>query len=257
MSRAYSKMARATWSLAFVGAAGCARSPSPAHTPTPTPPPITVDESVGASHDESEDTKPGAFRWSASSVPPIRVVPLNHRGEPIPCVAGSIERPCDIEVTAQGELIQRSRSWSVVGRMGPGLAVHDPEGGQRLFALEPNGTLFGLGPFQRPDAAQMLFCRLTDEPALHCHHELRPAVAGRVWNETNCSAEFVARVKEGTVTVSSPAYPNEPPSVAAVVEPAPADDNAKALALFLLAMATVDLDTDHHTPYVSDPQVPR
>jgi hypothetical protein len=185
----------------------------------------------------------------------MRVTPLDHDGEPIPCVTDQDERPCDIEVTAEREVFYRSHSPAVAGMIGPALSLR--RGSEpAVFALEPTGFLVGLGLFQQPDAAQVLFCRLTEEPALRCHHEIGASVRDRVWNEENCSESFVARVDGGTIAVTFFGQSDAPPSVAARIEPPPADNTAKALALFLYAMEVVDRDVEHHAPYVVDMQVP-
>ncbi|MCC6336213.1 MAG: hypothetical protein IT380_19775 [Myxococcales bacterium] len=184
--------------------------------------------------------------------------PLDHEAQPWRCVPdGRNERPCDIEVTADGKVFFRDRSGAPAGVIGPDLSLRRGVSEPAVFALEPTGDLLGLGLLQRPDAAQVLFCRLTAEPALRCHHEFRTSLRGRIWNEENCSKSFVARVERGAITIAFPAFPDAPPYLAARIVPLPADDASKALALFLFAMEAVDRDTDRHTPYVDDMQVPR
>jgi hypothetical protein len=170
---------------------------------------------------------------------------------------GHNERPCDIEVTADGRVFYRDRSGAPAGVIGPDLSLRRTESEPAVFALESTGNLLGSGLFQRPDAAQVLFCRLTEEPALRCHHEFSASIRSRIWNEQSCSESFVARVDGGTITTTFSAFPDAPPYLAARIEPLPADDASKALALFLFAMGAVDRDTDHHTPYVDDVQVPQ
>jgi hypothetical protein len=190
------------------------------------------------------ETTPAPFQWGTRVIRPVRVIPLDHDGKPTPCVDGRKKRPCALEVTARGEVFDRFRS-SVGNVLSGGLSVN---GGQ--FRLAESGELVGTGPYF-PEGPQVLFCRMTKEPALRCHHEVRPEVRGLVCNEKDCKSSYVVRVEGATLT----AVVNDGADskvVAARIEPAPQDDSSRALALFLYAMHRVDFDVEHHTPAVDD-----
>ncbi len=228
------------------------QAPSQAHGGRTAPSVVEEHGDRGA----AQASEPGPFSWGAAAVRPIRVTPVNHRGQPVPCVAGGVERPCDIEVTGDRQVFYRSFSPAPAGVLGPGLALRRAEGSEAVFVLESDGALVGAGLFRAEGAAQVLFCRLTEEPALRCRHELRASVRDRVWNEESCAESFVAQVEGDAIKVTYSEHPGAPGLLAARIEPPPADDASQALALFVYAMEAVERDTEHHTPHVSDMQVP-
>jgi hypothetical protein len=190
------------------------------------------------------------FPWWPGEVDPIRITLLRHDGQPMPCVtfAGE-ERPCDIEVTEADEVYYRRYSEAPAGEIGPGLSLRR-EGVDGL-SLDESGAVLGRGLFHPPDAAQVLFCEMTAEPALRCAHDFSAAKGTPIWNEQNCGHSFVLRVDGDAIVVAFPQH-EDVPSVIAHVDPAPSSDGAEALALFLYAMELVTGDTTYHTPYVSD-----
>jgi hypothetical protein len=104
---------------------------------------------------------PAPYRWASAPLHPIRVIPVDHGGEPQRCRTNHDEHPCDIEATANGQVFYR--------------------------------------------------------------------------------------IDGGSITTTFPASSEVPPLVVARIEPAPPDDAAKALALFLYAMAVVENETRVHT----------
>jgi hypothetical protein len=189
------------------------------------------------------------FPWWPGEIRPIVVTPLRYDGQPTPCGTPEGTRPCDIEVTDAGEVYYRSRTAAPAGEIGPGLALG--RDGTIEFSLDESGALIGHGLFHAPDTAQVMFCEMTAEPALHCGHDFSAAAGTPIWNEGNCKGSLVLRVDGGEIVAAFPEYPGET-SIAARVEPAPDTDGAEALALFLYAMELVEGDTQYHTPYVSD-----
>jgi hypothetical protein len=209
----------------------------------------------GAPSQGGEGVVPGAFRPSAGFFGPIRVTPLDHDGDPVRCVTDEETRPCDIEVTRRREVYYRWASPAIAGRIEPGWTLRHEANGA-VFALEPDGTLSGNGLYHPGSRfAQVLFCRLTDEPALVCRHEIRDEDRERVWNVDTCRESFVVRASGGELRATLDRFPAEPPALTGRVDPPATSRDAQALALFLLAAQLVDYDTDHHTPYVDDPQV--
>jgi hypothetical protein len=188
---------------------------------------------------------PAPYRWASAPLHPIRVIPVDHGGEPQRCRTNHDEHPCDIEATANGQVFYRI--WTPrAALIGPDLSLRWARTEPVLFSLEPDGTLLGPGLFQALDTPRVLVCHLTSGPTLRCKHEFEESPK-RVWNSENCSASFVTGIDGGSITTTFPASSEVPPLVVARIEPAPPDDAAKALALFLYAMAVVENETRVHT----------
>jgi hypothetical protein len=218
------------WLISVIGALSC--SPKPLRDPAPI------------------HAAAAPLVFPANAISPMKVTPLNHEGKPTPCVYDKVERPCDIEVTAAGDVYYRRYTPIVAGHIGPGLALRAAQTNKTVFALEPDGSLSGNGIFLPTDAARVLFCRLTDEPKLHCEHRFDPKILPRIWNQENCKYGFVLFVEGDAIKATFPAFPTAPPTIAARIDPPPTNAAAKGLALFLYAMEQVERDTTLHTPYV-------
>ncbi len=178
----------------------------------------------------------------------IRVSPVDHEGKPTECTAAR----CGLELSTDGRLVSSRHSGAVFFR--PDLSVRARRDGPVVFSRERTGRLVGAGPYRAPEAVQVLFCELTDEPLLRCRHEFDAAQRSRVWNAESCAASFEARVVGAHIEVTF-ASSGEPRRVAQV-EPPATDKAAKSLALFLYALRAIDADTEQHLPHIDDMQWP-
>jgi hypothetical protein len=236
--------------MACSALAACAPAPAPRGDATER----SAGDEAGARSTEPEVDTRGAWRSSTSFLGPIRVTPLDRPGgEATQCEIDGRLRDCDIEVTAAREVYYRRSSFAVAASLSPRWSLRHVSTGA-VFALETDGSFSGTGLYGQR-SVQVLFCRLTAEPALECGHEFRPETRGQVWNETNCAERYIIRANEGALVGELPSHPDEPPSVIARVEPPASTREAQALALFLYAAHLIDGDTEYHTPYVSDMQV--
>jgi hypothetical protein len=185
----------------------------------------------------------------------LRLIPLSH-GEPIGCQL-DLDRPpvpCDIELTPDGTVYDRRFTSQPIGRLQVGLTLLSVTSNQPVFAVRSDGILVGTGPVHEgTEHAQVLFCKLGLGADLDCVHEFDQALIDRdlIWNEDNCGKpgeRWTATVNGDEVVVHFAGYPAETATVAARLEPPPADHGGRLIALYLYGLIAVQGETTIHAP---------
>ena len=200
-------------------------------------------------------TRAGALGALPAHPVPLRIIDLGPDG-PSACraVEGQPPTACYLELTADGRVTDAFHA--TLGRVAADFTLTSRRG-TTAFGVAPDGSLVGMGPnfegstsYEGTPFAQVLFCRLGAGPALECAHRFDPALVAQraIWNAENCDASWTASVRGGEVLVRFSASPSEPPVVAARLEPAPADDDARVTALYLFALEAVEGETERHAP---------
>lgn len=185
----------------------------------------------------------------------LRIVPLNVRGEPVPCADDRGTRPCDLELAKDGRVFDRFHSSVAAGYLGADWRLVSRRTGHVVQWLRrEDRTLIGTGPwYERYPEAQVLFCRLTPEDTLDCVHHFDPVRlrARQIWNADSCGAKgdrWIASVDRGEIRVRFAGRRPTAPRVVAHVEPPAVDANARRAALVVFALHAIEGETTLHMP---------